>query len=259
MTTIHSLLVNVHIAIGALALPLFWVPALARKGSSLHVRAGKFYAIAMYAVSITAFLASIIVLSDPLGIRRPGEIFDPEDAAALADRFRLSSLFLLMLSVLVFTSVRHGIAALRARTEPGALSRPLHRSLIAALALLALLVGFLGLANGLLLLIIFGGIGVSAAWTMFRESRRRDPDRRELLVAHLGGLIGSGIGAYTAFFAFGGARLLGDILTGQWQVIPWVLPAIVGTFAINRLSRRFRDATRRAGVAPAARSAGQRQ
>lgn len=239
MTTLHSMLVGSHIAVGSVALALFWVPALARKGSPLHVRAGKYYAVAMYFVSITAFVASIIVLADPLGIRRPGEIFEPERAAALAARFRMFSLFLLMLSVLVFTSLRHGIAALRERQSPGTLSRPGHKALIAALALLALIVGTLGIVEGQLLLIIFGGIGLAASWGMFRDLRLKQPSASELVVAHLNGLIGSGIGAYTAFFAFGGSRFFSDLLPGQWQVVPWVLPAIVGTLAINRLARRF--------------------
>ena len=57
----------------AVALVLFWVPVAARKGSPLHVRAGRYYSTVMYAVSATAFVASVMVLIDPIGIRRPGE------------------------------------------------------------------------------------------------------------------------------------------------------------------------------------------
>ena len=245
MTTLHSLLVGTHIAVGSFALLLFWVPAVARKGSRLHVRAGRLYAIAMYVVSITAFIASIMVLADPLGIRRPGELPDPERAASLAQGFRMFSLFLLMLSVLVFTSVRHGVAALRERTAPGSLSRPVHRALIAALGLLAVVVGALGIVHGQLLLIIFGGISLASAWGMSRDLGKTERRPSDLVVAHLNGLIGSGIGAYTAFFAFGGSRFFGELLPGQWQVVPWVLPAIVGTVVISRLSRRFGRRPRR--------------
>lgn len=244
MTTLHSILVWLHIAFGAVALVLFWVPVLARKGSPLHVAAGRHYKNIMYTVSVTAFVASLIVLADPIGIRRPGEVLPAADAERLAGLYRMFSLFLLMLSVLVFSSVRHGLLALRERGEPGVLKSPLHRALIGALALLAVIVGVLGIRNGQLLLIVFGGLGLSGAWSMFRDSRIPRPSRRQLLVAHLGGLIGSGIGAYTAFFAFGGARLFGDLLPGQWQVIPWVLPAIIGTIAIRRLRRPFEAARR---------------
>ncbi len=239
MTTLHSFLVNTHIAVGSLALLIFWVPALAKKGSPLHVRSGRIYVTAMYIVAVTAFIASIMVLLDPIGIRRPDAMLDAAEAARLARRFRMFSLFLLMLSVLVFTSIRHGLMALRERRQPGMLSRPSHRALLGTLALLALVVGSIGLYTMQLLLIIFGAISLSAAVSMFRDTRKRNPGRGDLVVAHLGGLISSGIGAYTAFFAFGGSRLLADVLTGQWQVLPWVLPSIIGTIAISRLQRPY--------------------
>lgn len=243
MTTLHSILVNIHIAAGAVALPLFWLPALAKKGSPLHVRAGKVYVITMYVVSITAFVASIMVLMDPIGIRRPGETPDPGTAARLAATFRMFSLFLLMLSVLIFASLRHGIAALRARRAPGLLARGSHRAVLAALGVLGIAVAAIGLAERQVLLIVFGLISLSGAVTMIRDTLATGPEARTMVVAHLNALIGTGIGAYTAFFAFGGARLLRDVLPGQWQVIPWILPAIVGTIAINRLRRPW-DARR---------------
>ena len=240
MESLHALLVNVHIAVGALVLVLFWVPAFARKGSPLHVKVGKVYVTSMYVVVVTAFVASVIVLADPIGIRRPGESHGPAETAELAARFQMMSLFLLMLSVLVFTSLRHGILALRQRTVPGSLARPAHRVLIGALGVLGLIVGILGLVNSAVLLIIFGGISLAAATGMFRDTLVERPDRKAQLIAHLNGLIGSGIGVYTAFFAFGGSRLLGEILTGYWQAIPWVLPAIIGTIVINRLERSYK-------------------
>ena len=240
MTTLHSLLVNAHIAVGAIALVLFWVPTIARKGSPLHIQAGRIYVYSMYTVAITAFVASIIVLYDPIGIRRPGEVLDPDTAAQLAARFRTFSLFLLMLSVLVFTSLRHGIAALRERREPGRLRLTSHKALLAVLAGLAVVIGIIGIQMGEVLLMIFAGLSLAGAFNMYRDVRNENPQRRELVVAHLNGLIGSGIGAYTAFFAFGG-RMISDFLTGYWQIVPWILPAIIGTFAINRLSRRYQQ------------------
>lgn len=239
MTTLHSILVWIHVAFGAIALVLFWIPVLAKKGSPLHVRAGRYYSTIMYTVAGTAFVASIIVLADPLGIRFPGESFEPAERERLTGLIRMFSLFLLMLSVLVFASVRHGLLALRERARPGGLGSSLHRAFIGALALLSAGVGVLGVGNGQILLIVFAGIGLAAAFSMLRDIRINQPSRGELVVAHLNGQIGSGIGAYTAFFAFGGDRFFGELLPGQWQVVPWVLPAIIGTIAINRLRRPF--------------------
>lgn len=239
MTTLHGLFVDAHVAIASIALLLFWVPAFARKGSPLHIRAGRVYAICMYAVTVSAFVVSLMVITDPLGIRYPDGLPAGADAARVAAGNRGGSLFLLMLSVLVFASVRHGMAALRERTRPGTLSRPQHRGLLVALAVLGVISIGLGLRFGHLLLILFGGVGVLAAIGMFRETRKRGMSRRELVVVHLNGMIGSGIGAYTAFFAFGGRSFLGDLLPGQWQVIPWVLPTVIGVIAASRISRRW--------------------
>ncbi len=247
MTALHGLLVDAHIAIASISLLLFWVPAFARKGSPLHIGAGRVYAICMYAVTVSAFVISLMVIADPLGIRFPDGLPVGADAARIAAGNRAGSLFLLMLSVLVFTSVRHGMAALRERTRPGMLAQPQHRGLLVALAVLAVISIGLGLHFRHLLLIIFGGVGLFAAIGMFRETRKRGMSRRELVVVHLNGMIGSGIGAYTAFFAFGGRSFLGELLPGQWQVIPWVLPTVIGVIAGSRISRRWlaqRSATR---------------
>jgi hypothetical protein len=241
MQAIHSILVTSHIVVGAVALVLFWVPVFAAKGSALHVRVGKIYAIAMYIVSITAFIASVMVLADPIGIRRPGMELDPDEIARLVERFRVGGLFLLMLSVLVFSSVHHGLMAIRERRTPGLLRRPIHRAMIISLGVLGAMVAVVGIMNSALLLIIFGGISVAASIGMFRESLAERLTRKDRIVAHLGGLLGSGIGAYTAFFAFGGVRFFADLLPGQWQVVSWVIAPVIGTIAISRLSRKYRQ------------------
>lgn len=240
MVELHGILVTLHVAVGSVALVVFWVPVAVRKGSRLHVRAGRLYVNCMYLVAATAFLASIMVLIDPLAIRRPGEELPAEQAALLVERFRMFSLFLLMLSVLIFSSLEHGLAALRARRDAGALRRPSHVAGILVLGVLAVVVGAVGLANRELLLIIFGGLGLSAAVGSFRDTRLERPGRRALVIAHMGGLVGSGIGAYTAFFAFGSSRYLADLLPGQWQVLPWIAPAIIGALALRRMRSRVR-------------------
>ena len=119
MPAIHSFLVTSHIVVGAAALLLFWVPILATKGGQLHIRVGRIYVIAMYTVSVTAFLASVLALVDPVAIRRPGQVLSADEAARIAELSRMFSTFLLMLSVLVFSALRHGLLALETRSEPG--------------------------------------------------------------------------------------------------------------------------------------------
>ena len=246
MTTFHTLLVYSHIAFGTIALILFWIPVAARKGSPLHVRAGRYYSTVMYLVSGTAFVASLMVLADPIGIRRPGEAISGAEAAQLEQSFRLGAMFLLMLSVLVVTSVRHGLLALRERKAPGILRTPAHRALLLTLGATGVGVGYLGVSHGLVLLMIFGGVAIVAFIRMFRETLPERLTASERTIAHLGGLIGSGIGAYTAFFAFGGARFMAQLLPGQWQALAWVIAPIIGTIAISRMNRQYRRPDRAA-------------
>jgi hypothetical protein len=91
-----------------------------------------------------------------------------------------------------------------------------------------------------MLLMIFSGVGLYAAVGMLQDIRAAKQRKANLIKAHLGAVIGSGIGAYTAFFAFGGARFLGEVLTGQWQIVPWVLPTLIGFAAIRLWSRQYR-------------------
>lgn len=246
MTQLHSLLVTNHIVFGAIALACFWIPVLARKGSRLHRQAGQVYVWAMYVVVASATIASLMVLLDPVGIRQPGAELAADAAQRLAFRARSNSLFLLMLAALVFASVRHGMLAVTARRRGTALGGPLHRLSLLALGALGVVVGVLGARAGNPLLMIFAALSALFAVSALRETLIEKPDAKRLLKAHFGGLIGGGIGAHTAFFAFGGARFMGDIMTGYWQLVPWLAPAVIGIAAIRWLERR-QDESRQAG------------
>lgn len=249
MSMVHTQLVNAHIVVGAVALVLFWIPVVVRKGSPIHIKIGRVYALAMYTVALTAFVASLMVLADPIGVQQPNASLSAEQAAERAEQFRVFSLFLLMLSILVFASLRHGLLALREKAEPGTLRTKLHRSNLIALVTTAVVVGGIGIAYQQILLMIFAVIGAIAGVGMLQDTRRDMTKPRARIYAHLNSLIGTGIGAYTAFFAFGGARFFSDLLPGQWQTIPWVLPAIIGTIATSRLKRRYAPVTGRTEAA----------
>lgn len=238
MHYLHQLLLVVHIAIGTIAIVAFWVPVASKKGGRLHRQAGRIYTWAMYAVAISAIAMSSIVLFDPIGVRFPDRNLDPARAANIASQSRLFAVFLFMLGLLVLSGLRHGLLALQVRKNPSAFKSLRHITLVASLSIMAVIVGFVGYQASSILLMIFGFIAGSGAFSMIRDIRKTSFTRREALYAHFNGLIGTGIGAYTAVIVFGGSRLLSQILTGQWQVIPWVTPAIVGTIIIQRMKRQ---------------------
>ena len=239
MYQLHQALLYIHIAVGSIAIFIFWLPVLARKGSALHIRAGRIYTWTMYGVVISALTMCVMVLFDPIGAGSPTRDLDMETALRFASRSRTFALFLLMLSLLVLSGLRHGLLALKARHDPTALRRPSHIALVVSLGLVGLAVGITGFSERQVLLMVFSVISMSASLSMLREIRLPRLEPRQALIAHFNGLIGTGIGAYTALFAFGGSRLLAEILSGQWQVIPWITPAIIGTIAIRQLAKRY--------------------
>ncbi|MEL7538658.1 MAG: hypothetical protein AAFM91_16540 [Pseudomonadota bacterium] len=240
MHDLHAILRIAHIAIGAVALVTFWLPAFTRKGSARHVRFGRWYANTMYAVAVSAMLLSTLVLIDPLAVRYPDGLPADSDPARLAAGNRAGGWFLLMLGLLVFSNVRHGRLVLAVREQRERLRTPAHLALISSPGLLGLWVASVGIRYESLLLMIFSVIALMGSAGMLWYAFRADIGPRQWMIEHFGSLIGSGIGAYTAFFAFGGASLFGKVLTGNLMVIPWVLPAIVGTIAIRALTRRYR-------------------
>ena len=239
MHLLHAFLLKTHIAIGLVAIIAFWIPVLARKGGKSHVSTGKVFSWCMYAVSASALVMCVLVLVDPIGVVAPARDLDPDVAYSNAARLRTFAAFLLMLSILVLSSTRHGLQALKLKHDATALSGFGHRMMLATLLTTSAIVGYVGVSGGEVLLMVFAVLGISGSTRMLRDSFRSEWSRGQMFFAHLQGLLGSGIGAYTAVFAFGGSRLLAQLLPGQLQVIPWVLPSVIGIIAIRRYKSRY--------------------
>src|SRR5207245_9038757 len=82
-----------HIAAGAVALVLFWIPLIVRKGGTLHIRIGWAYVACMSCVVVTAFAMSGMVFAKPLGVRHIHAPISPAQLATLLRNQRLSSAF----------------------------------------------------------------------------------------------------------------------------------------------------------------------
>lgn len=245
MYALHQLAFYLHISIGALSLLIFWIPMFTKKGSLDHKRFGRYFAVAMYAVSISGLLMSSMDLLFPFAGHLPPQ-FDQGDAArtAVAAAIRERAVFLFSLSVLVLTTTRHGWLVILHRDNRQVLRRPVHVGLCAALVMVggALLVQ--GARNGEFLFMGFAVlelfVGVGALRYAFKDTLAP----KEWWIEHLGSLIGSGIGAYTAFFVFGGSRLLAQFLQGgfeSWSLVFWFAPGVIGSIAIGVLSRQYRQ------------------
>jgi len=143
--SIHQIAFYLHVIIGSIAMVVFWLPLLAKKGSRNHRLFGNLFVKGMYAVSISGLLMSTLVLIDPIAIRLPESIMDAERTNNFILQNRIFAGFLLMLSVLVFSNVRQSILVLEAKADRSCLKTHFHIALLVVLGLLGLTMGFIGL------------------------------------------------------------------------------------------------------------------
>lgn len=239
MQTLHNIILYAHILFGSAALLLFWVPMMAAKGRLNHVKFGRFYNWAMYSVAASGGITALIVIWDPILIH--GErLSNPDNASIFIDKMRVFYGLLFYLSVLIYSSLRHGILVLKHKHEPAQLKRT---DLLASNGLLFFgspILFYFGLQFDMKLPLIFSILGLVAALGNIKYTFTQKMAPKAWLREHIGALIGTGIGAYTAFFAFGGRAMFGDI--GNWQLIFWVGPGVIGSFAIRYYCLKYAPA-----------------
>ena len=145
--------------------------------------------------------------------------------------------------------IRSGLKAVRSRH--GGASRPTQADLALSFAVPAsaaamLIVGIVR-RNPLFL-----GLSLTVLVLRLMRLRRPGTTRFSWLYEHLSAMLGTGVGAYTAFFVFGGRRLFSAYLPGSWQLLPWFLPTILGvpviTLTVRYYRARFEPAGRLAGA-----------
>jgi hypothetical protein len=85
---------------------------------------------------------------------------------------------------------------------------------------------------------VFGVLGMVLAVQMAKFCLVKAVSPNQWLLEHLGAFIGSGIGAYTAFLAFGGRRVFSEL--GDFQLVFWIAPGVIGSMTIARLSRKYK-------------------
>jgi hypothetical protein len=237
MNTIHSLLFVIHIIFGSMALILFWVPIVTKKGGLDHRKFGRHYANTMYAVAASGALMALMVIFAPLVIKHQ-LVNENTDTKQLVLNLRIFWSFLLYLSLLTFVNVRHGILVLKNKKQHSNMRQWPHLFSIGLLLVGGLLLFSLGITYSNTLHIIFGVLGTVLAIQSGRFCLAKSVPVNRWLVEHIGSSIGSGIGAYTAFMSFGGRSMFGNI--GEWQFVFWVAPGVIGAIASARMSRKYK-------------------
>lgn len=235
MQWIHQSLIYLHILFGSMSLLLFWIPTLTKKGGLDHIKFGHYYAKVMYAVAGSGALMSLMVMTMPTVIKP--EYFEGDvNVEGTIARIQLFWGYLLHLSLIIFISVRHGLAVL-STTQIQNLRRWHYRLPLVLCVMSGIFYLSIGLANQQVLFIVFGVLGIMIAVGMLRYTAKSLNTKADQIKEHLGAMIGSGIGSHTAFFAFGARSLLADF--GYWQLVVWVLPGVVGAVSIYVMSKRY--------------------
>lgn len=237
--TIHQIIFIMHVALGSVALISFWFPMATIKGSPRHKISGKVFAYSMYTVSISGLLMTTMALAMPFETYAIDMTLEPAKLDQYLTRIRTMNSFLFMLSILVLISTHHAMTSVKVKTDRSSMRTLSYQTPVVLLGLTGAAMLLIGIKNSQYLYMIFGGLSLFSSIDLMRYIHRKTVAANDWLIQHFSGLIGAGIGAYTAFFAFGGRRLLSDIFVGNLQLIPWVLPSIIGVSYTYWLTAKY--------------------
>ena len=255
MRTGYDIVLALHVAAGLIGLAAFWTPAVARKGGTLHVRAGRLFYYATLVIAITCLSMAVLLLADPLGVKPLRDGVSSAAAAEAAWRIRLTAPFLVYLVLITFTPVYHGVRVLETRRAPALLRTPFHTAIHAAAVGAALGMIVLGVATGTPVFAAMSPIGFLLGFGNLAFARKPYRTPMAWWYEHMGAMMAGGIAFHTAFLVLGAGRLLGIELTGTAAIVPWVLPTVVGLPAtalwVRHYRRKFREDRPAAGAVTA--------
>ena len=241
--TLHELTTRLHIVVGSCGLILFWIPVFTRKGNLNHRRFGRYFARVMYTVGASGLIITTLDLLYPLAMHAPNAELSSAQTAEISREVRDFGLFLFSLSFLVLLTTRQGWLSINGRGDRSALRQPAHLALCAALILAGVGLAANGIATSSVLFMGFGAFQIFTAVGALRYALKAELRPKEWWTEHLGGLIGSGIAAYTAFFVFGGLNFMssvfGETVQG-YSIVLWVAPGVIGGIMIARQTRKYR-------------------
>jgi hypothetical protein len=212
-------LLVVHIAGGSTALLSMFIPMIAKKGGTVHRRAGWVFVGGMTIVSITALVLSAgRFISDP----SPGG--------------RIAGLFLFYIAVLTGGGVSAGVRALRFKARTDRHRHAWDVGVAATIAASGVMMAAFGLAIQQPLLIAFSIIGVANGGGQLAYWLRPPAHPMHWWFEHMNLMLGSCIAATTAFLV-NNAGVLGLPPT---SLVVWLAPTAVGVPAIVFWIRYYR-------------------
>jgi uncharacterized membrane protein len=222
---IHKLLLAIHIPAGLISLILFWIPVGVRKGGATHRKVGRIYYKGMWVVVITAFLLCLSNIYQ-------GDL--------------MSAVFLGFLSIITAYPLWYSYEILQQGKVWSDRYFKVRRIFVGTLFAAGVGIFLLGAIHfqfqDLGIMMTFFGILAFPAGRDLFLTKVKAMNKESKLKMHIRGTIISGIATHTAFFAFGGRRLLVDILGMDTSLmfIPWVMPTLLGVIYAKYMRRKYK-------------------
>jgi hypothetical protein len=217
MSSFYSIARLLHIAGGATALSVFWLPLVAKKGGKVHRRAGWVYVVAMALVAVTGAVLAIRYLLDD----------DPNNDTG--------GLFLLYVGLLSATSASMGMRVLGQKHRTSASTSVWDLGFPTALLLGGVALGAKAVTSASPLLGVFAALGIFIAAQQLRAWRSAPKTKLDWLLQHMGGMGASCIATVTAFLVVNAGRFGLE----RWAFFVWVMPGVLGGVGLALWQRAY--------------------
>jgi uncharacterized membrane protein len=201
--SVHKIILLCHAIFGSAALVSGFLAIISKKGMPLHVNSGKVYAVSMYGVVISAWIASYFKLN----------------------------LFLIFIGAFAFYLVTRGLRSSRIKSLKPVLIDWLLLSI-------GILTAVLMVSTFNLILLVFGAIfiilliGDLQIFLKIKKGKGIHP--KEWMATHLGMMLGSYIAALTAFIVI-------NVEYEPLPWLPWILPSLILTPLIFLYTRKTKS------------------
>lgn len=198
----------VHIFFGFLAIFIFWIPLIAKKGQRLHISAGLSYVVAMSTVILTAIILCTLRLSDP-------------DLPSKRQQF---AWFLLFICVLAGTSAWYGLRVWQYSLRNQPHKNPIDLTMSSLLLFSSLAMMVYGYLHQNALLTYFPLIGVFLGSSQLVYWLSAPQRSNHAWFQHMKGMFSCVIATITAFTVIGFPRIL-HINSENWLL--WFGPSLI--------------------------------
>jgi len=211
METLFYIIRFLHIIGGFVALFVFWIPIVTKKGGQLHLISGWIYVSGMIVVAISAFY---------MGIYR---IF--LDTTSSTDVISFSW-FLIFISILSSASAYYGIRVLKFKKRKGRHTHLLDIGYPMLLLGSGIGISCYGFSQSSQLLTWFPMVGISLGIIQLLYWFKKPTRKMHWWFEHFSGMLACCISTITAFTVFGAPRLLN---IDSINILLWFLPTIIIT------------------------------